>query len=84
MKEMGNRLSNKNIAGNYVGEGMIQGGILLFDSLGELRFAYEEQIGNELPMEDLQAAVDAICSGSSNNSNNKNVMSNTDGPKAEL
>jgi AhpC/TSA antioxidant enzyme len=84
MKEMGNRLSNKNIAGNYVGEGMIQGGILLFDSLGELRFAYEEQIGNELPMEDLQAAVDAICSGSSNNNNNKNVMSNTDGPKTEL
>ena len=76
---MGNRLSNKNIEGNYVGEGMIQGGILLFDSSGELRFAYEEQIGNELPMDDLQAAVDAILSSS-----NKNAMSNMDQPRAEL
>ena len=79
MKDMGNRLSNKNIEGNYVGEGMIQGGILLFDSSGELRFAYEEQIGNELPMDDLQAAVDAILSSS-----NKNAMSNMDQPRAEL
>lgn len=64
MKEMGNRLSSKNITGNYVGEGMIQGGIMLFDTAGNLRYAYDEQIGSELPVEEIQAAIDAIRSGS--------------------
>jgi len=59
-KAMGKRLADKNITGNYKGEGTIQGGILLFDKQGQLRYAYDEEIGTELPMEDIQAAVDAI------------------------
>jgi len=78
MKEMGARLARKNITGNLVGEGMIQGGILLFDGqTGELRYALDENIGSELPVEDIRAAVDAIArENSSSSSNNPNDNQN--------
>jgi hypothetical protein len=59
-KDMGNRLSEKKIEGNLIGEGMIQGGVLIFDATGTLRYAYEEEIGTPFEMEDIRAAVNDV------------------------
>lgn len=57
MKEMGQRLKEKQVEGNYVGEGLIQGGVLVLDSKGSIRFVYEEVTGEELDLDDIEAAL---------------------------
>lgn len=59
-KRMSSRLSRKNIGGNLKGEGLIQGGVLVFDKDGNLAFAYEEEIGDELVIDDIRRAMLAI------------------------
>jgi sensor domain CHASE-containing protein len=39
---------------------MVQGGVLVFDKQGELRYAYNEETGTELNMEDVQDAIDSV------------------------
>jgi AhpC/TSA antioxidant enzyme len=58
-REMKRRLaSNENtLTGNLKGEGMVQGGILVFDGTGELRYSYDEEIGEALDMDDIRAAI---------------------------
>ncbi|KAK1742550.1 hypothetical protein QTG54_007115 [Skeletonema marinoi] len=57
MRNMSKRLSKKNISGNYKGEGIVQGGIIIFDAAGKARFAYREKTGSEVPVEDIIAVV---------------------------
>jgi AhpC/TSA antioxidant enzyme len=57
LKNVSNRLQAKNITGNFKGEGIVQGGILIFDRTGKLRFAYEEETGEELKTADILAAL---------------------------
>ena len=54
------RLKEKKIEGNLTGEGMLKGGVIIFGKDGSPKYAYQEQMGNELPVEDILAAVHAI------------------------
>lgn len=60
MRNMSKRLSKKNISGNYKGEGIVQGGIIIFDAAGKARFAYREETGSEVPVEDIVAVVNEL------------------------
>lgn len=50
------RLGKKNISGNLKGEGLIQGGIVVFDKF-TARYAYREETGVEVPVDDIIAVV---------------------------
>lgn len=59
-QSMKERLSRKNISGNMKGEGLIQGGIIVFDQKGVVRAVYSELTGDEIPVDDILAALKAI------------------------
>lgn len=51
------RWNEKKIQNVSGGEGFTQGGILVFDRRGELRFVYQEIVGSELNLEVLREAI---------------------------
>jgi hypothetical protein len=59
-QDLSRRLKEKQIQGNLAGEGIIQGGVLIFDRAGTLRLAYEEEIGDELSVDDILAGLRAL------------------------
>lgn len=55
------RTSKKKIRLNMKGWfDTIQGGVLIFDCQGELRYCYREQYADELQIQDIQAAIQAV------------------------
>lgn len=58
--DVSKRLRKSNISGNFVGEGFIQGGVIIFDKDGEPAFKYEEETGLELPIDDIVSALEAV------------------------
>jgi hypothetical protein len=58
--ELKGRIGEKQIQGNLVGEGMVQGGVMVFNKEGILHYAQQEEIGNELDMEAIRAAIDEL------------------------
>jgi hypothetical protein len=48
------------MVGNLIGEGMVQGGVVIFDQFGQAQYAYREETGDELPLEDIMAAAMAV------------------------
>lgn len=62
---LGQRLKEKQIEGNFKGEGFLQGGVMLFDSVGDLMYSYQEVTGEELPMDEILEAVENLRGGSS-------------------
>jgi len=59
-KDMTKRLKDKKLDGNMKGEGLVQGGVIIFDKNGKARYAYEEDIGQPLVVEDIVAALKAL------------------------
>jgi len=59
---VGKRLKRKNISGNMKGEGLVQGGIIIFDKTGKARYAYREETGYEVPEEDIILATKMVTS----------------------
>jgi len=58
-KNMTARLNDKGLEGNLVGEGLVQGGIVVFGKDGQAKYAYREDTGKEVPVDELLAAVNA-------------------------
>ena len=63
-KEMQSRMKEKNMTGNRVGEGLVKGGVVLFDGNGKARYAYEEETGTELDMKQIIEAMKTLQSPS--------------------
>lgn len=67
MKAIGRRLKSKNLEGNMVGEGLTLGGIIVFGSDGEPKYAYPEVTGSELEIDDILAALKDVSGEGSKN-----------------
>ena len=67
MKAIGRRLKSKNLEGNMVGEGLTLGGIIVFGSDGEPKYAYPEVTGSELEIDDILAALKDVSGEGSTN-----------------
>lgn len=59
-KAMTERIGKKKLKGNMVGEGTVQGGIVIFDKNGKARYAYEEEIGSEFNMKDIVESLKVL------------------------
>jgi len=59
-RNLSERLQSKNITGNMKGEGLVQGGIIIFDKAGVARYAYREETGSEIPIRDILLAIRAV------------------------
>jgi len=60
---MNKRLKAREIEGNMKGEGLKQGGVIIFDKKGIVKYAYLEKTGDELPVGDILSAVRDVTSG---------------------
>lgn len=60
MRKLGRRMSQKGIGGNMVGEGTIQGGILIFDAKGNLVHVLLENITNEINMVEIAQVLEKL------------------------
>ena len=59
LRRLNKRCMDKCIEGNLIGKGasMVLGGVIVFDRQGNIRYAYQEQIGVELPIDEIRAAI---------------------------
>lgn len=55
-----NRIRSKQISGNFKGEGIVQGGIIVFDKDGKPACVYEEETGVDLRVAELAAALETV------------------------
>ena len=62
VQALGARLKEKGVEGNMVGEGLVAGGVMVFaPAADEPGFTHLEDTGKELPIAEIQAAVDKLC-----------------------
>lgn len=59
-KELGTRLKTKNVEGNYKGEGLTLGGIIIYSKKKGVVFEYKEMTGSAIPKEDIEAAIKSL------------------------
>lgn len=55
-----NRITSKSVTGNMKGEGIVQGGIIIFGKDGKPRAMYEEDTGTDLRVADIVTALKAV------------------------
>lgn len=60
LNEAYRRIAAKEIGGNLKGEGVVQGGIVIFDKNGTPKYAYQEETGSDIPIADLLLAIEAL------------------------
>lgn len=66
------------LQGNMKGEGLIQGGVILFDSKGVPKYAYREETGDELPIDDIKQAAMTILTTTTTATTTNNQDDTTD------
>eukprot|EP01035_Chromulina_nebulosa_P020928 gene20928-27126_t len=54
---MVNRLKEKNVTGNLVGEGLVKGGVLIVSKDQGVIYAYDEITGSDLPYDEIKSAI---------------------------
>ena len=54
------RVKNAGLDGNLVGEGTVQGGIIIFGKDGKPKAMYPEETGNELPLKDIVSSLVSV------------------------
>lgn len=59
-KEIGRRQSAKGIEGNLAGEGIVQGGIVVFNGSGDVEYVYKEKTGYQIPRDEIVEVLDRI------------------------
>jgi len=60
LKSIGERMKAKGVSGNMVGEGLVLGGVLVFDANGDIVFSHPEKTGSPVDPEDVAAALDRL------------------------
>ena len=60
-QDMKARIANKKgLEGNMIGEGLVQGGVIVLDKHGDVRAVYQEMTGRELPVNDILEALSVL------------------------
>mgnify|MGYP002785432573 CR=1 FL=1 len=72
------RISSKGIQWNLKGEGIVKGGLIIFDAKGVPRYAYKEETGVDLPVQDIVKALEAIRTESQKESQDNGSPTTTD------
>jgi hypothetical protein len=54
------RVVEKSVDGNFYGEGIVQGGYIIFNKDGKPQCMYQEQTGVDIRVTELVAALDAV------------------------
>lgn len=54
------RITSKGIRWNAKGEGIVKGGLIIFDNKGNPKYAYKEETGLDLPVQDIVTALEAV------------------------
>lgn len=68
VRDISRRHAEKGIEQNLKGEGLVQGGVIVFDSSGKPRYSYLEKTGDEIPTEDILAALREVKDGTATES----------------
>jgi AhpC/TSA antioxidant enzyme len=60
-KQMVARFEEKGLSGNLKGEGLVLGGVVVFDAKGQPRYAYKEEDSKQvIPIDDVVSALNAL------------------------
>lgn len=54
------RWKETDVDGNLKGEGLVQGGVVIFGKDGKQKYIYQEATGDDIPINDIVAAVNAV------------------------
>ena len=69
IQKMNERMTSKKLKGNLIGEGLKTGGIIIFGTDGQPKYAYPEITGQELNVKDLLCAIQSVRRSSDDNNN---------------